>query len=90
MAGKLLSLPGEFPTLNDWENHLTTIYPEVCYLCGQYPFFVIFCKRILRERKRNYLTFDLSLYVQNNFTGAVALDLKLFVPILILLSNYPS
>uniref|UniRef100_A0A7N2M2H0 Glutamate--cysteine ligase, chloroplastic n=2 Tax=Quercus lobata TaxID=97700 RepID=A0A7N2M2H0_QUELO len=29
MAGKLLSLPGEFPTLNDWENHLTTIYPEV-------------------------------------------------------------
>ncbi|KAM3690602.1 hypothetical protein ACJW31_09G131900 [Castanea mollissima] len=29
MAGKLLSLPGEFPTLNDWENHLTTIYTEV-------------------------------------------------------------
>ncbi|XP_065627706.1 glutamate--cysteine ligase, chloroplastic [Quercus suber] len=29
MAGKLLSLPGEFPTLNDWENHLTAIYPEV-------------------------------------------------------------
>ena len=39
MAGKLLSLSGEFPTLNDWENHLTTIYPEVCSLCGQCPFF---------------------------------------------------
>jgi gamma-glutamylcysteine synthetase len=29
MAGKLPSTPGELPTLNDWENHLTTIYPEV-------------------------------------------------------------
>ncbi|CAK9276172.1 unnamed protein product [Sphagnum jensenii] len=29
MAGKLPVLPGEFPTLNDWENHLTTIFPEV-------------------------------------------------------------
>ncbi|XP_058732006.1 glutamate--cysteine ligase, chloroplastic-like isoform X1 [Vicia villosa] len=29
MAGKLHSIPGELPTLNDWENHLTTIFPEV-------------------------------------------------------------
>ncbi|RRT80040.1 hypothetical protein B296_00013792 [Ensete ventricosum] len=29
MRGKLPSLPGELPTLNDWENHLTTIFPEV-------------------------------------------------------------
>ncbi|KAK4768878.1 hypothetical protein SAY86_027028 [Trapa natans] len=29
MAGKLLPIPGEFPNLNDWENHLTTIFPEV-------------------------------------------------------------
>ena len=31
MAGKLSPVPGEFPTLSDWENHLTTIYPEVSY-----------------------------------------------------------
>ncbi|XAR70297.1 Glutamate--cysteine ligase [Bertholletia excelsa] len=29
MAGKLPRMPGEFPTLADWENHLSTIYPEV-------------------------------------------------------------
>ncbi|XP_062027807.1 glutamate--cysteine ligase, chloroplastic-like [Rosa rugosa] len=29
IAGKLRCLPGELPTLNDWENHLGTIYPEV-------------------------------------------------------------
>ncbi|KAF5197789.1 Glutamate--cysteine ligase [Thalictrum thalictroides] len=29
MEGKLPSAPGELPTLNDWENHLTTIFPEV-------------------------------------------------------------
>lgn len=29
MAGKLPCLPGDYPTLNDWENHLTTIFPEV-------------------------------------------------------------
>ncbi|KAK0586437.1 hypothetical protein LWI29_006833 [Acer saccharum] len=29
MAGKLPHLPGELPTLNDWELHLGTIYPEV-------------------------------------------------------------
>ncbi|THG18458.1 hypothetical protein TEA_009665 [Camellia sinensis var. sinensis] len=29
MAGKLAPIPGELPTLNDWENHLTTIFPEV-------------------------------------------------------------
>lgn len=32
MAGKLPSIPGELPTLNDWENHLTTIFPEVPYI----------------------------------------------------------
>lgn len=29
MEGRLEVLPGERPTLNDWENHLTTIFPEV-------------------------------------------------------------
>ncbi|KAL3619287.1 glutamate--cysteine ligase [Castilleja foliolosa] len=29
MAGNLPCLPGEYPNLNDWENHLTTIFPEV-------------------------------------------------------------
>ncbi|KAG7621478.1 Glutamate--cysteine ligase GCS2 [Arabidopsis suecica] len=29
LAGKLPCLPGELPSYNDWENHLTTIFPEV-------------------------------------------------------------
>ena len=29
MAGKLPELPGELPTKTDWEDHLTTIFPEV-------------------------------------------------------------
>lgn len=29
MAGKLPALPGERPTLSDWANHLTTLFPEV-------------------------------------------------------------
>jgi glutamate--cysteine ligase len=29
LAGKLPAMPGERPTLNDWENHLTTAFPEV-------------------------------------------------------------
>jgi glutamate--cysteine ligase len=29
MAGELPALPGEKPTLKDWEDHLTTIFPEV-------------------------------------------------------------
>ncbi len=29
MAGKLPGLPGERPTIKDWEDHLTTIFPEV-------------------------------------------------------------
>ncbi len=29
MAGKLAVLPGEIPTLQDWEDHLTTAFPEV-------------------------------------------------------------
>jgi len=29
MAGKLPALPGEYPTLSDWANHLTTIFPDV-------------------------------------------------------------
>ena len=29
MAGKLARLPGERPTLDDWSDHLTTLFPEV-------------------------------------------------------------
>ena len=29
MAGQLPALPGELPTLDDWSDHLTTIFPEV-------------------------------------------------------------
>ncbi|KAG2485639.1 hypothetical protein HYH03_015611 [Edaphochlamys debaryana] len=29
MAGKLPALPGEYPSIADWANHLTTIFPEV-------------------------------------------------------------
>ena len=29
MDGRLPALPGERPTMADWENHLTTIFPEV-------------------------------------------------------------
>ncbi|MCR4377554.1 MAG: glutamate--cysteine ligase [Rhodospirillales bacterium] len=29
MAGKLPAYPGEYPTLKDWEDHLTTAFPEV-------------------------------------------------------------
>ncbi len=29
MAGRLPALPGEAPTISDWSNHLTTIFPEV-------------------------------------------------------------
>jgi len=29
MAGKLPALPGEYPTMADWEDHLTTAFPEV-------------------------------------------------------------
>ncbi|WP_295555374.1 glutamate--cysteine ligase [uncultured Hyphomicrobium sp.] len=29
MAGKLAALPGERPTLDDWSDHLTTLFPEV-------------------------------------------------------------
>jgi glutamate--cysteine ligase len=29
IAGKLPALPGERPTLVDWDNHLTTLFPEV-------------------------------------------------------------
>jgi len=29
MAGKLPELPGESPTLDDWSDHLTTLFPEV-------------------------------------------------------------
>ncbi|CAH8359048.1 unnamed protein product [Eruca vesicaria subsp. sativa] len=29
LAGKLPCLPGELPTYNDWENHMTTLFPEV-------------------------------------------------------------
>jgi glutamate--cysteine ligase len=29
LAGKLFQLPGERPTLSDWADHLTTLFPEV-------------------------------------------------------------
>ena len=29
LAGRLSALPGELPGYDDWENHLTTIFPEV-------------------------------------------------------------
>lgn len=29
LAGKLQALPGELPTLDDWSDHLTTLFPEV-------------------------------------------------------------
>jgi glutamate--cysteine ligase len=29
LAGKLAALPGERPTLDDWADHLTTLFPEV-------------------------------------------------------------
>ncbi len=29
MAGRLPALPGEKPTLSDWQDHLTTVFPEV-------------------------------------------------------------
>lgn len=29
MGGKLPALPGELPTLKDWEDHLSTLFPEV-------------------------------------------------------------
>jgi len=29
MAGELPGLPGERPTINDWSDHLTTLFPEV-------------------------------------------------------------
>ncbi len=29
MAGKLPGYPGEYPTIKDWEDHLSTVFPEV-------------------------------------------------------------
>ena len=29
LAGKLPALPGEIPTVSDWEDHLTTLFPDV-------------------------------------------------------------
>lgn len=29
MEGRLPALPGEFPTMDDWEIHLTTVFPEI-------------------------------------------------------------
>jgi glutamate--cysteine ligase len=29
MAGRLAQLPGELPTIDDWSDHLTTLFPEV-------------------------------------------------------------
>jgi gamma-glutamylcysteine synthetase len=32
--GKLPALPGQRPNMGDWENHLTTIFPEVSWAWG--------------------------------------------------------
>ena len=32
LNGKLPNLPGDIATIGDWENHLTTIFPEVVLL----------------------------------------------------------
>ena len=29
LAGKLAAMPGEYPTVDDWSDHLTTLFPEV-------------------------------------------------------------
>ena len=29
LAGKLPGLPGEMPTISDWSDHLTTVFPEI-------------------------------------------------------------
>jgi glutamate--cysteine ligase len=29
MEGRLKALPGEKATMDDWENHLTTLFPDV-------------------------------------------------------------
>jgi len=29
LAGRLPALPGQLPTMGDWESHLTTVFPEV-------------------------------------------------------------
>jgi gamma-glutamylcysteine synthetase len=33
LQGKLPALPGQRPNMGDWENHLTTIFPEVRTQC---------------------------------------------------------
>lgn len=63
MAGKLPPLPGELPTLNDWENHLTTIFPEVflSFNCSIFFFFPPFVRDFdmwyisLKVRLKRYL-----------------------------------
>ena len=38
MKGELPQLPGELPTLDDWEQHLTTAFPEVRPLGTHFDF----------------------------------------------------
>lgn len=49
MAGKLSVLPGDTPNLSDWENHLTTIFPEVYTEFLPYPeiLFSMFYEQLL-------------------------------------------
>lgn len=47
MEGKLPQVPGERPTLNDWENHLGTIYSEVCIICASDVDICMFFKYLL-------------------------------------------
>jgi len=44
LAGRLPCIPGELPTLNDWENHLTTIFPEVSfYWFHNFNWYLLLC-----------------------------------------------
>lgn len=55
MAGKLPCIPGELPSLNDWENHLTTLFPEVD--CRKLMTFFSFCASYAFASKQMLLFF---------------------------------
>lgn len=72
MAGKLPTLPGEYPTLNDWENHLTTIFPEVCLFNEMNSIFYsssITCYTPFSEKLR-YISFQVRLKRYLEMRGA--------------------
>ncbi|MCI29424.1 glutamate-cysteine ligase chloroplastic-like, partial [Trifolium medium] len=41
MAGKLPAIRGQVPTISDWENHLTTIFPEFVDYALDVPMHII-------------------------------------------------